>query len=351
MPDQKPRGFVRFSLSQRLQHLVLIISFTLLAVTGLPQKFAGDAWAETLIGIVGGIDSIRLIHHLAAIVLALVSVYHVLEIAYDVFVLHVRWTMFPELQDVKDAIAALLHNLGFRKEWPRFEHFSFEQKFEYWALVWGTLIMGITGFMLWNPILISRVLPGEVIPAAKSAHGGEAILAVLAILVWHFYNVHIKTFNKSIFTGRLDEHQMAEEHGMEMERIRQGDVALPPDPTAIRYRQRWFFPFATVFGILLVILILYFFGPAETTAITTVPRRTPVPVFARPTATATPLPRLTPGVVGSPAAGAAKPLPASHAGRTTCNVCHETGAAGPKNPADHAGRADATCTACHKPPP
>ncbi|MCS7039976.1 MAG: hypothetical protein NZP34_10260, partial [Caldilineales bacterium] len=74
---------------------------------------------------------------------------------------------------------------------------------EYWAVIWGTAVMIITGFMLWNPITTTKFLPGSWIPAAKAAHGGEALLAFLAIIVWHVYNVHIKTFNRSMFTGKL----------------------------------------------------------------------------------------------------------------------------------------------------
>jgi cytochrome b subunit of formate dehydrogenase len=340
----EPRGYVRFTLPQIVQHYALLLSFALLALTGLPQKFAGDAWAERLIALMGGIEITRLIHHVAAIVLAIMAILHGIEIFYKVFVLRIRWSIFPEMQDVWDALNTMLYNLGLRKEQPKFDRYSFEQKFEYWALIWGTIVMGITGFMLWNPIRTSQIMSGEIIPAAKAAHGAEAILAVLAILIWHTYNVHIKTFNKSIFTGRLTDHQMAEEHGAELERLRRGYVEVRPAPQVIARRQRSFIPVAAVITIVLVAAVYYFFTSYEKTAITTLPRRTPVPVFVRPTA-------IPPLIVGTtPAAPVAKVLPASHVGRTTCNVCHATGTAGPKNPADHAGREDNTCLACHKMP-
>ncbi len=88
---------------------------------------------------------------------------------------------------------------------PQMGRYTFEEKMEYWAFAWGAIIMGATGFMMWNPISTVKFLPGEVIPAAKAAHGGEALLAVLAIIIWHMYGVHIKRFNKSMWTGKMSE--------------------------------------------------------------------------------------------------------------------------------------------------
>jgi cytochrome b subunit of formate dehydrogenase len=334
----------------------------------------------------GGIETVRLIHHLCAVILILGAVYHGVSLFYKVLVLRIRWTIFPQLQDVRDALNAVSYNLGLRKEPPKYDHFSFSEKVEYWALVWGTVIMALTGFMLWNPIIATRILPGEWIPTAKAAHGAEAILAVLAILVWHLYNVHIKTLNKAMFTGKLPEHAMAEEHALELERLARGETAYKPEPAVLRRRQRIFVPSAVVVSLTLL-LGVFLFTTAETTAVTTLPKRatvqvyvpqTPTPMPTRPptntpTNTPTPViveatptsavvqatpsgaaPLLTPtAVVQVPptqAVAAAPPIPANHTGRTVCQVCHASGVGGaPKNPPDHAGRLDATCTDCHKP--
>ncbi len=72
------------------------------------------------------------------------------------------------------------------------DRYTWEEKVEYWSLLWGTIVMIVTGFMLWNPIATARFLPGEFIPAAQVVHGGEALLAILAVLVWHFYSVHLR---------------------------------------------------------------------------------------------------------------------------------------------------------------
>lgn len=357
MPNEK--FYERFPRAQRLEHWLLVFSFTTLAVTGLPQKFPGDAWAETLIAGMGGIEMVRVIHHLAAIMLLLESVYHGVVVAYKMFVTRVRWTMFPQLQDAVDALNTVLYNLGMRRTPPPFDRYSFAEKAEYWALVWGTVIMALTGFMLWNPIITSRFLPGDAIPAAKAAHGAEAILAALAIVVWHFYHVHLKTLNRAMFTGNLSAPEMREEHPVELARIQAGASEPTPAPALIAQRRRGFIPIATVVSIVLL-LGVFLFITAETTAVTTVPKPSAkVQVFAPRTATATRAPTRVatprPGETAAaqptqkPSTGLA-PLPVSHAGRAVCQVCHVTGVgSAPKNPADHAGRLDASCTDCHKP--
>lgn len=107
--------------------------------------------------------------------------------------------LFP--QDMKDGLQALLYNVGFAKSPPKMGRYTFEEKFEYWAFVWGYTVMAISGFLMWNPVISFKILPGELFPAARAAHGGEAVLAVLAILVWHMYHVRIKRVNNAMFTG------------------------------------------------------------------------------------------------------------------------------------------------------
>ena len=158
--------YQRFNIFHRVEHFVALGSFTVLALTGLPQKFAEQGWAQGLIGFFGGIDQTRQIHHIAAIVLMMEVVYHIVAIGYRLFVKRVRPTMAPTTKDVGDAIGTLLFNVGLRKQKPQGGRYTFEEKVEYWAFVWGTLVMVITGFMMWNPISTVKLLPGEVIPAA-----------------------------------------------------------------------------------------------------------------------------------------------------------------------------------------
>lgn len=292
------RTYRRFSLSQRIEHLLTLGSFVVLAVTGLPQKYAGAEWAQTMISLMGGIQTVRVIHRIAATVLMLETVYHLVALGYRLAVQRVRLTMLPGLGDAKEGLAAFLYNLGLRKDPPQAGRFSFGEKFEYWALVWGTVVMVITGFMLWNPIATTNWLPGQFIPAAKAAHGGEALLAVLSIIIWHMYHVHIRSFNKSMFTGQMSEHEMLEEHPRELADIKAGLADRPQDPAAVRRRQQRYVPIAAILAAGLLFTI-YQFVTFEQTALATVDRGeqadaflplTPTPLpTARPTATAIPL--------------------------------------------------------------
>jgi hypothetical protein len=103
---------------------------------------------------------------------------------------------------------------------------SIEEKLEYWALLWGQMVMGITGFVMWFPLVITEVLPGQVFPAAQLLHRWEAILAALAILTWHMYHGCIKDKNRSIFTGLMSEEEMQHMHPLEYQRILAADAYL-----------------------------------------------------------------------------------------------------------------------------
>lgn len=275
--SNEQQQYHRFDIFQRSEHIVLLVSFTVLAVTGLPQMYSQQPWATVMILGMGGIETVRIIHRVAAVALILGTIYHFAALAYRIYVKRVALTMLPGLQDVKDGLQALGHNLGIVKSAPRMGRYNFGEKIEYWAVIWGTVVMVITGFMLWNPIATTSVLPGEFIPAAKAAHGGEALLAVLSILTWHFYHVHVKRFNRSMFTGYISREEMEEEHALELEEIEQGLPRVEPNPEVINRRRRVFLPVAAVVTVLLLIG-LYFFVTFEQTAITTVPRQ-PIDVF------------------------------------------------------------------------
>ena len=136
-------------------------------------------------------------------------------------------------------------------------------------MLWGTVIMVATGFALWNPIATARFLPGQFIPAALAAHAGEALLAVLAVIVWHGYGVHIRHFNRSMFTGEMSEEEMREHHPLELQEILEGrGPADPPSPT-LRRRRLLFLPVAGLVTLLFVVG-LYRFVTFEQTAIATV---------------------------------------------------------------------------------
>jgi len=316
------KSYIRFNFSHRIAHLILLVSFTTLGLTGLPQKYASSPLGGILIRIFGGIETIRQIHHFAAIVLALVSIYHILAVLYRIYVLRVSLSMMPVLEDFKHLYQDISYYLGRRIKKAYYGRYNYAEKVEYFAVVWGTIIMGITGFLMWNPIASARLFPGEYIPAAKAAHGGEALLAVLAIIIWHFYHVHLRHFNKSMFTGSLTHQEMEHEHPAELAQIEAGASSLPPSPELLLKRKRIYFPLAATLAATMA-LGAYFFFSYEETAIATVPRGETVEVFSP----ITPTPRPTPTTIPTSAPGQGV-NPLSWAGsfeelfRNRCSNCH-----------------------------
>jgi len=291
MSEHTTRNYVRFPLARRIEHIVMLSSFIILGLTGLPQKFSTSPLSIAFVGLIGGIENLRLIHHTAAVVMMLGTIWHILFFGYMAFVVRTRLSMLPSLQDVKDGWQALMYNLGFGKSYPQMGRYTFEEKMEYWAFVWGVIVMGTTGFIMWNPITTVHFLPGEVIPAAKTAHGWEAVLAILAIIIWHMYGVHIKRFNKSMFTGKMSEEEMLHEHPLELADLKAGLAERTADPATIRKRQRIYIPIAAVLG-LIMLGSVYGFVNLETTAVTTVQRQVPTVVVFVPW-TPTPAPTQT----------------------------------------------------------
>jgi cytochrome b subunit of formate dehydrogenase len=203
------------------------------------------------------------------------TIYHGAAVTYKVFVQRSGLSMMISMQDFKDLMGVIAYNFGLGSSRPRLPRYNFEEKMEYWAVVWGTVVMIITGFMLWNPIATASFFPGSFIPAALAAHSGEALLAVLAIIIWHMYGVHLRKFNKSMFNGRLSYDEMAHEHGLELEQIESGTLPPPAPAEDVARRRRVFIPIATVVSLILV-GGLYWFVTFEQTAITTVAAAEPV---------------------------------------------------------------------------
>jgi len=216
---KQERTFLRFPLAQRWEHLLLILSGIVLLLTGLPQKYRALEISQNILATPERVELIRQIHHIAAIVLAVEAVYHLGRAIYQMARRRLSGDMLVSGQDFRDAWQMILYLLFIRKEKPAFGKFNFEQKVTYWFVFIGVLIMIVTGFVLWFPVLFTQVLPGGVVPAAKLAHSTEAIVAAVFMLVWHIYHVHIERLNLSIFTGRLSEREMRTYHSKEFERI------------------------------------------------------------------------------------------------------------------------------------
>ncbi len=212
----------RFSLRQRIEHAAGMTLFIVLAATGLPQEFFEQAWARWAILAMGGIERVRWVHVYTGIVFAALVAWHLLTALLQVGRRKVPASMVPTRKDFLDAIAMMRYYLRLADQPPRFDRFDYRQKFEYWGLVMGSLIMIVTGFMLCFPVETTRFLPGQVIPAALLMHGKEALLAFLIVITWHLYNAHLSLesfpFDKSIFTGNTTRERMEKEHPLEYAR-------------------------------------------------------------------------------------------------------------------------------------
>ncbi|HXF82477.1 MAG TPA: cytochrome b/b6 domain-containing protein [bacterium] len=228
----RTRMVPRFTLAQRIEHFVLIISFNVLAFTGLPQKYFDTGWAQRIIVVLGGIERTRLIHRAFALLLIAEALFHVAAVTAARLAGRDRGEMTFGFGDVRGLVGDVAYLLGLRREKPAFGRFDYRQKFEYWAVVWGTVIMAVTGLIMWLPELTARWLPGVIVPAARVAHGGEALLAVLAVIIWHFYNAHFRPdvfpMDPAMWSGQIPLERLQRDHRAEYERLLAAGELPPP---------------------------------------------------------------------------------------------------------------------------
>jgi formate dehydrogenase subunit gamma len=212
----------RFSRFERGQHLAVMVLFSILALTGFPQKFHDAGWAHWLVQAMGGISQVRYLHRVAGGMFAGLAVFHLGAVIAAVLSGRSTLAMVPTRKDFQDSIATLRYYLRLSDHHPQFDRFDYREKFEYWGIVMGGIIMISTGFVLLFPMQVTSLLPGEVVPAAKLAHSNEGLMAFLVVLTWHIYNVHfapeVFPFNKAMFTGKISREHMREHHGLEYAR-------------------------------------------------------------------------------------------------------------------------------------
>jgi formate dehydrogenase gamma subunit len=207
---------VRMNLSQRVQHFVLAAAFIFLAVTGFALKWP-DSWVALLLGSSEEFRSWS--HRMAGVVLLLVGAYHIYYMFAKQEGRRFLRDMLPRAKDAS-ALAGMLRYLvaGTRTK-PKIGRFGYVEKMEYWAVVWGTIIMGATGLMIWFKISVTQFMPRWAIDVALTIHYYEAILACLAIVVWHFYHVifdpDVYPLNGACWNGKVTQHWHNDEHPLD----------------------------------------------------------------------------------------------------------------------------------------
>jgi cytochrome b subunit of formate dehydrogenase len=219
-----PRQFVRMTLLDRVQHAGLLISFLTLAITGFMLRFPDAWWVNAIRSHWAQFFEMRgIVHRGAAVVIISFSLFHIFVL---IFTRHGRKFMadiFPKFSDARDVFTNIRHLLGLSPNHPRFDRFGYAEKAEYWALVWGMVIMFATGIFLWFFNFFMGHFGKIGWDIARTIHYYEALLATLAIVVWHFYfvmfNPSIYPMNTTWITGKISEKEMTEEHPLELERI------------------------------------------------------------------------------------------------------------------------------------
>jgi len=216
----------RFGPYRIIEHQANALVFAVLVLTGLSQKFHTASWAEWVVLALGGIDAVRLIHRWSGIVFSILLLEHIAVAAFGL--LFRKWppSIVINKKDFSDAIETLKFYFGLTDRPARCDRYDYKQKFEYWGVVVGGMLMMATGITLWfsaDIFSLMPFLPGQIIPAAKEAHTNEAMLAFLVIVIWHIYNSifspEVFPLDTAIFTGKISKERMLHEHPLEYERV------------------------------------------------------------------------------------------------------------------------------------
>lgn len=219
--------FLRFTVFQRIQHVLWALSFFVLALTGFPLKYAHTSWARGIVDLLGGPDKRGLYHRIAAVVFVGTGLIHVI---YYILIDRGKKDIMPKRKDFDDAIQHIKYNLRMTDEMPKMGRYTWEQKFDYWTGAVGSLIVVVTGFMMWFTFdMVLKVLPLQFVNYARLIHGWEAILAFSFVIVVHLYatilNPDVFPMAKQWITGTLSKEQMEHEHPLELEELTEGEEA------------------------------------------------------------------------------------------------------------------------------
>lgn len=230
-----PKGQIlvkRFSLVRRIEHLLAIVTFVALIVTGFPQKFDTSSFGHSLLGLFGGLDNARFVHRLFGVIFCLHAGTHIMVVIVGALVGRMRLSLLPVVQDLRDAWQNLRYYMGYRQTPPPLPKFDYRQKFEYIGLVLGGLVMVFSGLVLMYPMVVAAWLPASLVPAAQVAHSNEAMLAFLVLVIWHIYGAvlspEVFPLDRSMVTGYITAEELHHHHAVEYDRLfPQGHPAAP----------------------------------------------------------------------------------------------------------------------------
>jgi len=231
------RSVMRFDLHQRIQHWFMLSGVILLGITGWPLRGAGtfghapviggkDAapYSQAFMRLFGGAEGAAMWHRVGAVLIIISSVYHLFYLTFLAAQKRLPLSMLPGPKDALDMKDNILFMLGLKKERPKFDRYMYLEKFDYWAVFWGIVMMVGTGFIFWFPAFFAAYAPSWLISAALIVHGEEATLAILFLFVVHFYNVHLKPsifpMNWAWLNGRISVDMLKHEHPLEYERMK-----------------------------------------------------------------------------------------------------------------------------------
>ena len=263
------RHFMRFTRAQRYLHAALFSSFLGLAATGLPLRFSESIWARGLAKAVGGFGAILFFHKFCALVLTVAFLIHLKEIVTR-GIIHrekgIFWgatSMVANWKDVKDLFGHIRWFLGLGPK-PKFDRYAYWEKFDYWAVFWGMIVIGFSGYAMWFAPFFARFLPGWALNAVLVIHSEEGLLAILFIFSILFVNTHLRPdsfpMDMVVFTGVESEEEFKTKRPLEYERLKaqgklEGRIAEAPGIWQINFSKVVGFT-AIVIGLVLLVLTL-----------------------------------------------------------------------------------------------
>lgn len=231
---KRPRVFERFNIHHRIQHFFMAFPFTMLVITGWPMRFPELQVSKIASSLVGGVETVGILHRIFGVMLVVVSIYHIVYLAIMYFSGKRSREMLPSWTDAQEAWGDVMYWLGKRPDRPRFGRYNWIEKVEYYAVLWGTAVMILSGIIIWVPQWITNFLPSWTVAASVIVHGYEALLAGLAIFLWHFYWVHLHpdVYPMSMvwLTGKLTEKEMQHHHPRELEALHQQSAPAVGNP-------------------------------------------------------------------------------------------------------------------------